>query len=118
LRTVVVTAPVTLSSAPAPLADWLLVLRWLALVRVVDRLRAGLVLARLRFALEPLARLPPELRERLALDFDALGDRLLPLVERLLAPDRVDCAMGSPPRFSRGRRGARPAASGPRRCDT
>jgi hypothetical protein len=110
---VLVTAPVTLSSVPVPLADWFAALLWLALVREVDRLRLALVLARLRFALEPLARLLPELAARLALGFDALADRLLRLAELLLL--RVDWAMGSS-WFNLGRPGARPAASAPRRC--
>ena len=96
-----------------PLADWLVVLLWLAPVREVDRLRLALALARLRFALEPLARLLPELAARLALGFDALADRLLRLAELLLL--RVDWAMGSS-WFNLGRPGARPAASEPRRC--
>jgi hypothetical protein len=117
---VVVTAPVTLPSAPLPLVDWFVALLWLALVpwlalvREVERLRLALVLARLRFAVEPFARLLPDLAARLALDFDALADRLLGLAELLLL--RLDWAMG-PPVFTLGRPGARPAASAPRRCD-
>jgi hypothetical protein len=95
LRAVVVTAPVTLASAPVPLADWFVALRWLALVRDVDRLRLALVLARLRFAVEPLARLLPDRAARLALGFDALAGRLLALAELLLLRlDRV--AISSP----------------------
>jgi hypothetical protein len=134
-----VTAPVTLPSAPLPLADWFVALRWLALVallwlalvlrlalvrgvdrlplalvRGVDRLPLALVLARLRFAVEPFARLLPDLAARLVLGFDALADRLLELAELLLL--RLDWAMG-PPVFTLGRPGARPAASAPRRCD-
>jgi hypothetical protein len=92
LRAVVVTAPVTLSRAP--LADRLLELLELELVvRVVDRLRAGLVLARLRLGLGL-----PVVFERLALGFDALACRLLVAPELLRLRDgRVDCAMGSPP---------------------
>jgi hypothetical protein len=122
-----VTAPVTLPSAPLPLADWFVALRWLALVallwlalvlrlalvRGVDRLPLALVLARSRFAVEPFARLLPDLAARLVLGFDALADRLLELAELLLL--RLDWAMG-PPVFTLGRPGARPAASAPRRC--
>jgi hypothetical protein len=93
---------------------WLALVPWLALVREVERLRLALVLARLRFAAEPFARLLPDLAARLALDFDALADRLLGLAELLLL--RLDWAMG-PPVFTLGRPGARPAASAPRRCD-
>jgi hypothetical protein len=116
LRAVAVTAPVTLSRGLVPLADWVVVLLWVARVREVDRLRPALVLARLRFALEPLARLLPELAARLALGFDALPDRLpvLPGLFRL-RDGRVDCAMGSSS-FNLGRSGAPPAASAPRRC--
>jgi hypothetical protein len=111
---VVVTAPVTLSSAPLPLADRFVALLWLALVREVDRLRLALVLARLPFAVEPFARLLPDLAARLALGFDALADRLPGLAELLVL--RLDWAMGSS-WFTLGRPGARRAASAPRRCD-
>jgi hypothetical protein len=108
-------------------------LLWLALGREVDRLRLALVLARLRFAVEPFALLPdrllpdrllpdrllpdrllPDRTARLALGFDALADRLPGLAELLLL--RLDWAMGSS-WFTLGRPGARPAASAPRRCD-
>jgi hypothetical protein len=104
LRAVVVTAPVTLPSAPVPLADWFVVLLWLALVLWpalllwpalvcrVDRLALAPVLARLRFAVEPFDP-PADLAARLALGFDALADRLLGLAELLLL--RLDWAMGS-----------------------
>jgi hypothetical protein len=91
---VVVTAPVTLSSAAVPLADCFVALRWPALVREVGRLRLALVLARLRFAVEPLARLLPALAARLALGFDALAGRLPALAELLLGLERV--AISSP----------------------
>jgi hypothetical protein len=128
---VVVTAPVTLPSAPLPLADgfvarrWLALVPWLALVREldrlplalvrgVDRLPLALVLARLRLAVEPFARLLPDLAARLVVGFDALADRLPGLAELLLL--RLDWAMG-PPVLTLGRPGARPIASAPRRCD-
>jgi hypothetical protein len=66
---VVVTAPVTLSTAPVPLAERLFAVLCLAVVRVFDRLRLALALARLRFAPEALARLLPELLARLVLGF-------------------------------------------------
>jgi hypothetical protein len=114
---VVVTAPAALARVPLPLADRFAALRWLALVFEVDRLRLALVLARLRFAVAPFALLPdrllPDLAARLALGFDALAERLRGLAELLLV--RLDWAIGSS-WFTLGRRGARPAASAPRRC--
>jgi hypothetical protein len=106
-----------LAKAPLPLADWFAALRWLALVLEVDRLRLALVVARVRFAVAPFALLPdrlaPDLAARLALGFDALAERLRGLAELLLL--LLDWAMGSS-WFTLGRRGARPAASAPRRC--
>src|SRR5512133_1803575 len=121
-RAVVVTASAALARAPVPLADPFAALRWLALVFDVDRLRLALVLARLRLAVAPFAPLPdrllpdrllPDLAPRLALGFDALAERLRGLAEPLLL--RLDWAMGSS-WFTLDRRGARPAASAPRRC--